>query len=76
MCGSLIDVAHEQALLLNHDTVIWHHPLDWHNALQRTVTLCGMTWLPPFAVHGTHKLSDAAREDEAQPFPSPALRVY
>lgn len=26
--------------------------------LQRTVTLCGMTWLPPFAVHGTHRLGD------------------
>lgn len=26
--------------------------------LERTATLCGMTWLPPFAVHGTHRLSD------------------
>ncbi|MEZ5283815.1 MAG: NAD(P)H-dependent oxidoreductase [Vicinamibacterales bacterium] len=26
--------------------------------LQRTATLCGMRWLPPFAVHGTHRLSD------------------
>jgi glutathione-regulated potassium-efflux system ancillary protein KefG len=33
--------------------------------LQRTVTLCGMTWLPPFAVHGTHRLSDEALEVEA-----------
>jgi glutathione-regulated potassium-efflux system ancillary protein KefG len=34
--------------------------------LQRTVTLCGMTWLPPFAVHGTHRLSEAALEAEAE----------
>lgn len=27
--------------------------------LQRTATLCGMRWLPPFAVHGTHRLSEA-----------------
>jgi glutathione-regulated potassium-efflux system ancillary protein KefG len=33
--------------------------------LQRTVTLCGMTWLPPFAVHGTHRLSEEALEAEA-----------
>lgn len=26
--------------------------------LQRTATLCGIRWLPPFAVHGTHRLSD------------------
>jgi len=119
-----VDVAAEQALLLSHDTYVWHHPLYWYSApplvkqwidlvlsfgwaygpggmalrgksmghvvttggaaaayqhdgfhgcsldeflrpLQRTVTLCGMTWLPPFAVHGTHRLSDAALEDEA-----------
>lgn len=27
---------------------------------ERTVTLCGMNWLPPFAIHGTHRLTDAA----------------
>ena len=26
--------------------------------LERTVTLCGMRWLPPFVVHGTHRLTD------------------
>lgn len=26
--------------------------------LQRTATLCGMHWLPPFAVQGTHRMSD------------------
>jgi glutathione-regulated potassium-efflux system ancillary protein KefG len=30
--------------------------------LERTVTLCGMRWVPPFAVHGTHRLSDADLE--------------
>lgn len=30
--------------------------------LQRTMTLCGMTWLPPFAVHGTHRRTDAELE--------------
>jgi glutathione-regulated potassium-efflux system ancillary protein KefG len=33
--------------------------------LQRTVTLCGMRWLTPFAVHGTHRLSDEALDQEA-----------
>jgi glutathione-regulated potassium-efflux system ancillary protein KefG len=113
-----VDVAEEQARLLAHDIVIWHHPLYWYSApplvkqwidlvltvgwaygpggtalrgktlfhavttggasaayqtdgmhgwtlaeflrpLQRTATLCGMRWLPPFAVHGTHRLSEA-----------------
>jgi len=33
--------------------------------LERTVTLCGMTWLPPFAVHGTNRLPDAVLQAEA-----------
>lgn len=33
--------------------------------LERTVTLCGMRWLPPFAVHGTHRLTDEALAREA-----------
>lgn len=112
-----VDVAAEQARLLAHDVVVWHHPLYWYSApplvkqwidlvlafgwaygpggtalrgrtlfhvvttgggttayqtdgmhgwtlaeflrpLQRTATLCGMRWLPPFAVHGTHRLSE------------------
>ena len=24
----------------------------------QTAYLCKMTWLPPFAVHGTHRISD------------------
>jgi glutathione-regulated potassium-efflux system ancillary protein KefG len=34
--------------------------------LQRTVTLCGMSWLPPFAIHGTHRLTEDALEREAE----------
>lgn len=30
--------------------------------LERTMTLCGMTWLPPFAVHGTHRKTDSELE--------------
>ncbi len=113
-----VDVAREQALLVDHDIIVWHHPLYWYSAppllkqwidlvlafgwaygpggdalkgktvfqvitsggiseaytmdgfhastlvqflrpMQRTVTLCNMTWLHPFAVHGTHRLNDA-----------------
>lgn len=116
-----IDVPAEQAQLLAHDIVVWHHPLYWYNApplvkqwidlvlafgwaygpggtalggktlfhvvttggaeaayqhegmhgwtlaeflrpLERTATLCGIQWLPPFALHGTHRLSDEAIE--------------
>ena len=117
-----IDVEAEQARLLAHDVVVWHHPLYWYSApplvkqwidlvltfgwaygpggralagksllhavtaggtsaayrkdgfhgwtladflrpLQRTATLCGMQWLPPFAVHGTHRLSETDLDD-------------
>jgi len=27
--------------------------------LEQTVRLCGMTWLPPYVIHGTHRLDDA-----------------
>ena len=35
--------------------------------LQRTATLCGMRWLPPFVVHGTHRITEEnlARAGEA-----------
>jgi glutathione-regulated potassium-efflux system ancillary protein KefG len=32
--------------------------MEFLRPFQRTVTLCGMRHLPPYAVHGTHKLSD------------------
>lgn len=119
-----IDVAAEQALLRDHDIIVWHHPLYWYSApplvkqwidlvlafgwaygpgatalhgkamghvvttggaaaayqlagyhgftldeflrpLQRTVTLCGMRWLPPVAVHGTHRLTEEALDAAA-----------
>jgi glutathione-regulated potassium-efflux system ancillary protein KefG len=113
-----IAVAAEQALLLAHDIIVWHHPLYWYNTpplvkqwidmvlsfgwaygpggdalrgkaifhvlttggaeaayqldgfhgstlgqfllpLERTMRLCGMDWLPPFTVHGTHVMTEA-----------------
>lgn len=30
--------------------------------LKRTATLCGMLWLPPFAVQGSNRMSDAELE--------------
>lgn len=119
-----VDIAAEQALLVEHDVFLWHHPLYWYSApplvkqwidlvlafgwaygpggtalrgkamghvvtsggaasayqldgyhgatldeflrpLSRTVTLCGMRWLPPFAVQGTHRLSEEALDAEA-----------
>jgi glutathione-regulated potassium-efflux system ancillary protein KefG len=38
---------------------------DFLRPLERTVTLCGMTWLLPFAVHGTNRLPDAVLQAEA-----------
>ena len=117
-----VDVPAEQRRLVEHDIVVWHHPVYWYSApplvkqwidlvltfgwaygpggralhgktlfhavttggtaasyrrdgmhgftlneflrpLQRTATLCGMHWLPPFAVHGTHRLSDAELDE-------------
>ena len=34
----------------------------------RTTTLCKMTYLPPFAVQGTHRLSDEALAEQAQQY--------
>ncbi len=33
--------------------------------LEQTAVLCGMTYLPPFVVHGTHTLTDAELDAEA-----------
>jgi glutathione-regulated potassium-efflux system ancillary protein KefG len=113
-----IDIPAEKELLVNHDVIIWHHPLYWYscppllkqwidmvleynwaygpqgNALrgkqalsvvtaggtrevycaqgknnysvneflrpfEQTARLCGMQYLPPFAVMGAHQLTDA-----------------
>ena len=33
--------------------------------IEQTAHLCGMTYLPPFVVHGTHTLSDAQLDADA-----------
>jgi glutathione-regulated potassium-efflux system ancillary protein KefG len=43
--------------------------------LERTATLCGMTWLPPFVVHGTHRLSEAALAAEAERYEQYLVRL-
>jgi glutathione-regulated potassium-efflux system ancillary protein KefG len=122
-----VDVAAEQALVLEHDVIVWHHPFYWYSVpplvkvwidlvlafgwaygpggtalrgktvahvvttggaaaayrhdgfhgstidefmlpLRRTVTLCGMTWLPPFVVHGTNRLSEDELEDHGRQY--------
>ncbi|MBW1877769.1 MAG: NAD(P)H-dependent oxidoreductase [Deltaproteobacteria bacterium] len=116
-----IDVAAEQALLLEHDIVVFHFPFYWYSTpailkewqdlvlehgwayghtgnalrgkrllcvtttggredayqpdghnrftmrqllapLEATANLCGMGFLPPFVVHGTHLLDEDAME--------------
>ncbi len=113
-----IDIVTEQQLLLQHDVIIFQHPLYWYSSpalikqwldlvlehgwaygskgtalagkkwlqvissggsaeayketgrnkftlsqfllpFRQTAALCGMEFLPPFAVHGTHRLNDA-----------------
>ena len=34
--------------------------------LEQTAFLCGMAWVPPYVVHGTHRLTAAQIEDEAR----------
>ncbi len=118
-----VDVRREQALLLEHDTLVLQHPFYWYSTpalvkqwedlvlehgwaygtgghalrgkrwlsaittggreeayqpdghnrftmrqllapIEQTAHLCGMTFLPPFVVHGTHRL-DATQIAEA-----------
>jgi glutathione-regulated potassium-efflux system ancillary protein KefG len=122
-----IDVQAEQALLLDHDIVVFHHPFFWYstpailkewqdlvlehgwaygsegNALQgkmlfnamttggsedayrrkghnrftirellapieQTANLCGMVFLPPFVVHGTHSVAGAEIREHAEDY--------
>lgn len=35
---------------------------------QQTATLCGMHYLPPFVVHGTHDMSEATIDDYAEQY--------
>ena len=112
-----VDVAREQELLLQHDFIVWQHPLYWYSVppllkqwidlvfehgwaygstgnylrgkrimnvlsagggratycaesynqytvadflrpLEQSARLCGMDYLPPYVVHGTHRLKD------------------
>lgn len=39
--------------------------LDYLRPFEQTAYLCGMHFLPPFAVHGTHKLGDAELDELA-----------
>ena len=34
--------------------------------LEQTASLCGMVWAPPYVIHGTHRLSEAQIDTEAQ----------
>lgn len=120
-----VDVAREQALLLQHDIIIWHHPLYWYSCppllkqwidlvlsigwaygkggdqlsgkwlfnavtsggsrevyqtngrnrytlnqflapFEQTAWLCQLRYLPPFAIQGTHQLSDEAIATSAE----------
>ncbi|MEO6569347.1 MAG: NAD(P)H-dependent oxidoreductase [Opitutaceae bacterium] len=119
-----IDVAREQALLLQHDVIVLQHPFFWYSGpallkewldlvlehgfaygpggtklagksllsavttggpeaayshtghnhftlrellapFEQTARLCGMTWLPPFAIHGTHHSHPSELETHA-----------
>ena len=122
-----IDVAFEQGLLLEHEIVVWHHPIYWYSCppllkqwldlvlevgwaygkggdylkgkfvlnavtsggsrevyqtdgrnrftlkqflspFDQTAWLCHMHYLPPFALQGTHRLSDVDLLDEAKSY--------
>ncbi len=122
-----IDVEAEQALLLEHDVIVWQHPFYWYSTppllkqwidlvlehgwaygskgtklhgkhvlsvisaggpldayceqgynrysvrqllapLEQTARLCGMTYLPPWLVFGTHRLDDEGLRDAADAY--------
>lgn len=39
---------------------------DFLRPLEQTASLCGMDYLPPYAIHGTHRLLDAEIADERE----------
>jgi len=120
-----IDVVEQQKLLLEHDFIIWQHPLYWYSCppllkqwidmvlefdwaygphgkmlqgkkicsiistggsaeayrtdggnqftmeeflrpFEQTIRLCKMQFLPPFLIHGTHRLNDDQLKDYAR----------
>ena len=120
-----IDVRREQALLVEHDLIVFQHPFFWYSTppllkqwedlvlehgwaygrsghalrgkqalhvitaggreaayqrdgynrftmrellapLEQTAVLCGMTWVPPYVVHGTHRMDEAQIDEEAR----------
>ncbi len=122
-----IDIDEEQALLREHDLIVWHHPLYWYSCppllkqwidlvlafgwaygpggnmlknkrllqvittgggrhvyrregvhrhtlrqfllpFEQSARLCGMEYLPPFVVFGTHRLSDEALFDASMSY--------
>jgi glutathione-regulated potassium-efflux system ancillary protein KefG len=42
----------------SHDGFHGHTIGEFLRPLHRTATLCGMRWLPPFVVHGTHRITE------------------
>lgn len=130
-----IDVAHEQALLLDHELIVLQHPFFWYSTpplikqwedlvlehgwaygsqgtalrgkqvlsvittgggasayepagynrytmrellapIEQTVRLCGMTYLPPYIIHGTHRMTSSDIERAAQQYQHLLLRLY
>jgi glutathione-regulated potassium-efflux system ancillary protein KefG len=122
-----IDVKREQQLLVDHDVIVFHHPLFWFSTpsilkewkdlvlehgwafghtgtalrgkktlvvittggrevayqkdgfnkftirefllpIERTFRMCGMDYLPPFAVHGTHGMPDSEFDKHAEDY--------
>ncbi len=129
-----IDVPREQALLAEHDVIVFQHPFFWYSTppilkqwedlvlehgwaygregralrgkhvvhvisaggreqayqhggynrftiaellapLMQTAHLCGMIWIPPFVIHGTHRLSLEEIEEYARSYRAFLLRL-
>lgn len=122
-----IDIRKEQKMLLEHDIIIWHHPMYWYSCpplikqwidmvleygwaygkngtnlqgkkifqvittggkkenyckegrdrftimellepFNQTAKVCGMDYLPPYVVHGTHAMNTSEVKFEAKKF--------
>ena len=130
----MIDVDHEQALLREHDIILFQHPFYWYSSpalikewldlvleygfaygskgtalqgksmtnvistggskktycaighnhftipellrpFEQSADLCGMNYLPPFVVHGTHNISEAEIDQHADQYRTLLLRL-